>query len=74
MYTLRNGNKVEVNLMMGDEEQPKTVERFTQDGEKYGSNKMWLYIALLMAVIAAVICVYYLYRSRKSDKVGYQLY
>jgi hypothetical protein len=71
MYLIQNGNKAPVSFGMDS-----TGESTESNGPVVGDNKMWLYIALIIAIIAVVISGYLIYQQHKKQKntVGYQLY
>jgi hypothetical protein len=67
MYLSQNGNQVPVVFAMNDSG--------TSDSG-VGGNKTWLYIALLIAIIAVIVTAYLIYNQHKKNQknVGYQLY
>ena len=78
MYLKRNGSEMAVEFEGINDTLPQQhiVEKFTSDNESVGSNKTWLYLALLFSIAAVGVSGYLLYKqSKKTDnKVGYQLY
>lgn len=72
MYLSQNGNQVPVVFEM-----ESSSDSGTNVSTSVGENKMWLYIALIIAIIAVIVCGYLLYKQYKkqqNNKVGYQLY
>lgn len=79
MYTKgKNGERVEVNLPMVHMRMPQ--EKVETSKEMYekpeGSNKVMLYIALVLGIAVVVGSAYMLYKTNqkgKKEKFGYSL-
>ena len=75
MYLNQNGNQVPVVFGTGDSTQ--SASDTDSSSTVVGANKTWLYVALIIAIIAVIVSGYLLYQQHKkqnSNKVGYQLY
>jgi hypothetical protein len=76
MYLIENGNKKHVSFTGLDVVKPphQIIEKFEFQSSDGGSSKKWLYIALVLFVIAALVLGYLLYKHyKKPEKFGYQL-
>ena len=78
MYLSENGKQVPVVFSSGMEKATGSdvKESFASGDTAVGENKMWLYLALIVAIIAVIVTGYLLYNhdKKQSNKVGYQLY
>ena len=71
MYLLQNGQRKDVTFSSPQNRMSAvSVEMFEQP-----KSKMWLYIALIICLIALAVSGYLLYKKYKpTSKVGYQLF
>ncbi len=77
MYLIENGQRRHVRFGgLEAEKPPQVIEKFgfNSSGSSSSSSKTWLYIALVLFILAALVIGYLLYKhNKKTEKFGYQL-
>jgi hypothetical protein len=75
MYLIENGQRRHVRFGgLEAEKPPQVIEKFGFNSSDSSSSKTWLYIALVLFILAALVLGYLLYKhNKKTEKFGYQL-